>query len=186
MMVSNGWFNGFPARHGGSPKCLVFVMETPIEMDDEQGYPYDSGNLHLDCTFLGPCTVSNSMWTSLTSFLSKYQLVFQFKVSQAWTTFVDNRRHHVVGYILQINRMVVVYFPILLLKSQAFITFKYIECMLAYFRHESCPCWVVRWVIQPDFKGIAIIRIGMHYPFTNQYLMWDWNMFFDWSHCCER
>ena len=39
--------DGPMARWLGTPKSMVFVREHPIEMDDDWGYPYDSGNLHM-------------------------------------------------------------------------------------------------------------------------------------------
>ena len=32
---------------GGTPIAGWFIIEYPIEMDDDWGYPYDSGNLHI-------------------------------------------------------------------------------------------------------------------------------------------
>ena len=32
---------GFPARHGATPKMLVYFMENPTKADDNWGYPYD-------------------------------------------------------------------------------------------------------------------------------------------------
>ena len=31
----------------GVPKNGRFIVDNPIEMDDDWGYPHDSGNLHL-------------------------------------------------------------------------------------------------------------------------------------------
>ena len=37
----------FPARHGGTNNWLVYFRENPIKVDDDWGYPYDSGNHHV-------------------------------------------------------------------------------------------------------------------------------------------
>ena len=38
----------FPARHGGTPIAGWFLFgKIPSRMDDDMGYPYDSGNLHV-------------------------------------------------------------------------------------------------------------------------------------------
>jgi hypothetical protein len=31
----------------GVSKMVGFIMENPVKMDDERGYPYDLGNLHI-------------------------------------------------------------------------------------------------------------------------------------------
>ena len=46
------WIWGFPARHGGTPKGMVFVRENPIKMDDLGGTPI-SGNHHIIAYHLG-------------------------------------------------------------------------------------------------------------------------------------
>ena len=40
---------GFPARHGATPSSLdgLFQGKSEKNMDDDWGYPYDSGNLYL-------------------------------------------------------------------------------------------------------------------------------------------
>ena len=37
----------------GSPNWLVYNGQSYLEMDDDWGYPYDLGNLHITQTFLG-------------------------------------------------------------------------------------------------------------------------------------
>ena len=34
--------------NGGTPIAGWFIRQNPIEMDDDWGYPYDSGNHHMD------------------------------------------------------------------------------------------------------------------------------------------
>ena len=47
MMVNHGNIWNF-SRNGGYPKkWMVYFMEHPIKLDDDWGYPHDSGNLHL-------------------------------------------------------------------------------------------------------------------------------------------
>ena len=51
----NSCQHGYVESHlGGSTvigvpqkRWMVFVRENPIEMDDDWGYPYDSGNLYI-------------------------------------------------------------------------------------------------------------------------------------------
>ena len=34
--------------NGGTPIAGWFIRENPIKMDDDWGYPYDSGNLRME------------------------------------------------------------------------------------------------------------------------------------------
>ena len=49
-LLPYGGFHG----HGGTPNSwMVFVRENPTKLDDDWGYPYDSGNHHMSFTLPG-------------------------------------------------------------------------------------------------------------------------------------